>query len=534
MIRLAAAALGGRRLPEANIAAALESLAKFRRLADSHGVDEIIVGATSAVREAGNGGDLIAQAQRLLGVHVRVISGLEEARLIHAAAAYAIGVRGSRAVVIDIGGGSTEVTLGTSARMETGRSFKLGAIRLAERFASRDPLPRRDEARLVRHIRRETSGYLTELRRRGFSRVIGTSGTIQAIGALAIGNGASATRDVRRVVVPADQISRLRRRLVDLSLDERLHLSGLDPRRADLAHVGAILLDTLLERLGAGELTLCDFALREGLVLEYIRRNTSHIRTAERYPDVRRRSVVELGERCRYLPDHAQQVARLALEAFDATRKAHGLGPREREWLEYGALLHDIGTHISYNAHHKHAYYLIRHGDLRGFDPEEVEVIGLVARYHRQATPKRSHEGYGALPRHLRRTVRWLGAFVRLAEGLDRSHGQVVRGLDADVADDRVTLRLRTGGDAELELWAAGQNAAPLADLLETEIHFEAVADAGQNGKVTETHAQQTRRAALVPGTPVRRRGDRRIRQDDTARPARQVAHRARASGVRH
>ena len=483
MIRLAAGVLGRGRLPEANMAAALESLAKFKRLAESHDVDEIIVAATSAVREAENGNELLTQARRRLGLHVRVISGQEEARLIHLAAAYAIGIGNARAVTIDIGGGSTELTLGTAARMETGRSFKLGVIRLSERFAGHDPLSKDDEKRLARHIHRETAGFVRQLRRRGFQRVIGTSGTIQAIGQLAAGVRPAGTADVRRLTVSADDIRRLRRRLVNLTLAERLKVAGLDPRRADLAPAGAILLDTLLDRLGASELTLCDFALREGLVLDYIKKNIAHIRTAERYPDVRRRSVMELGQRCGYLPDHADQVARLALAFFDATRRNHKLGPREREWLEYGALLHDIGTHISYDSHHKHSYYLIKHGELRGFDPREIEIIGLIARYHRQATPKKSHEGYGTLPRAQRRIVKLLGAFVRLAEGLDRSHMQVVRRVESAPGERGVRFRLRTAGDAELELWAATRHAAPLARLLDMDISFEGTPDGRARAK---------------------------------------------------
>ena len=253
-------------------------------------------------------------------------------------------------------------------------------------------------------------------------------------------------------------------------------MPGLDPRRADLAPVGAILLETLLDRLRAPEITLCDFALREGLILDYIRRNSRHIRTAERYPDMRRRSVIELGERCSYLPEHSAQVARLAVALFDGTQELHGLGAREREWLEFGALLHDVGTHINYESHHKHSYYLIKHGALRGFDPDEVEVIGLVARYHRQATPKKSHEGFGRLPGGLRKTVRTLGALVRLAEGLDRSHAQVIRALKITAEADGLHIRLRTAGDAELEQWAATRHAEPLARLLDRPILFDPAA----------------------------------------------------------
>jgi exopolyphosphatase/guanosine-5'-triphosphate,3'-diphosphate pyrophosphatase len=497
MIRLAAGTLGRGRLPEANIEAAMQSLAKFRRLAESHGVEEVLASATSAVREADNGSDLVTRARRELGLRIRVISGTEEARLIHLASAYAIGTGQQRAVTIDIGGGSTEIILGTSARMESCRSFKLGVIRLAERFGRSDPLSRKDEARLVRHIRRETAGFLVQIRRRGFTRVIGTSGTIQTLGTLASGAGTRMVSEVRRRAVDAGDLRRLRKRLVSLPLEARLQMAGLDPRRADLAPVGAVLLDALLDRLGASELTLCDLALREGLVLDYIRRNTSHIRTAERYPDVRRRSVVELAERCRYIPDHARQIARLSLALFDGTTALHGLGPREREWLEYAALLHDIGTHISYEDHHKHAYYLVKHGDLRGFDPEEVEVIALAARYHRQATPKKIHDGFGDLGRPLRRSVKLLGAILRLAEGLDRSHARVVGDLQVDQATDGLRVRLRTRGDAELELWAASRHAEPLSRLLEAPIRF--IAGGRVGGRSATPRATGRARAVSPP-----------------------------------
>ena len=470
MIRLGAGSLGGRPLPEPIVAVAMQTLSKFKRLAESHGVDEIIVAATSAVREAENGDAFIAAARREVGLRVRVISGTEEARLIHLAAAYATGVGRRASVVIDIGGGSTEITLGTAARVEFGRSFKLGTLRLTERFGTTDPLSDSDERRIVRHIRREAGGLLRQIASRGAERVIGTSGTIQSLGALAVGRRGS--DDLRNVRVPVEAITRLRRRLTSMTLAERVKLPGLDPRRADLAAIGAILLDTLLDRLGATELTLSDFALREGLVLDYVRRNAAHIRTVDRYPDVRRRSVIELAERCRYVAAHAQQVARLALALFDGWRTRHGLGPREREWLEYAALLHDIGHHISYEGHHRHSYYLIKHGGLRGFDPEEVEIIALIARYHRQATPKKSHDGFDELSRTRRDAVKVLAAFVRLAEGLDRSHAQAVQRLRVSLRAHSATVHLISRGDAELELWAAARHAAPLGALFGSDIAF--------------------------------------------------------------
>ncbi|HWB29731.1 MAG TPA: Ppx/GppA phosphatase family protein [Vicinamibacterales bacterium] len=471
MVRLGMGGLDGRRLAESSMAAAVTTLSKFTRIAEAQGVDEIVAAATSAVREAENGADFVATVQRELGLRVRVISGTEEARLIHLAAAYAIQLGKRPSIVVDIGGGSTEITLGTSDRLIAGKSFKLGVIRLTEKYGQSDPLARRDERRMVRRIKSELGDYLAQLSKRRIDRVIGTSGTIQSLGAMVTGH--STGEDLRQVRVSAKALRRLRKRLTSLTLQQRLKLPSLDPRRADLAPAGAVLLDTILDGLDADEITLCDFALREGLVLDYIARNAQHIRTVDRYPDVRRRSVIELAERCNYLAPHAQQVARLALAIFDATRSRHGLGSREREWLEYAAILHDVGTHISYERHHKHSYYLIRHGGLRGFEPEEIEIIALVARYHRQATPKKSHAEYAALPERARRVVRVLAAIVRLAEGLDRSHGQVVSDLDLRSRNGRVAMRLTSRGDADLELWAADRHAAALAHELDVTLAFE-------------------------------------------------------------
>src|SRR5215207_8540553 len=388
MVRLGAGGLDGRSLTDTATASALQTLSKFKRLAESHKVDEIVAAATSATREADNGGDFINEVARQTGIQIKIISGAEEARLIHLAAGYGVDVGSSTACVIDIGGGSVEVTLGTATQLTVGQSFKTGVIRLTERYAKSDPLSGRDERRLVKHITREMGEYLSEVAGRGFDRVIGTSGTILSLGSLALLQEGHAVAEVRNQRVSARAIRRLRKRLVAAKLDERLHMPGLDPRRADLSVAGAVLLDTILRRLGAEDFTLCDLALREGLILDYIRRNKTHIVTIDQYPDIRRRSVEELGQRCNYWSDHARHVASLALALFDHTQALHGLSQKEREWLEYGALLHDVGVHISYKSHHKHSHYLIRHGDLRGFDPQEVEIIALIARYHRQATPK--------------------------------------------------------------------------------------------------------------------------------------------------
>ena len=467
MVRLGAGGLDGKSLTADAMSGALRALTTFKRIAESHKVHTILAAATSATREAPNGGEFLARIETQTGIRPRVIPGQEEARLIHLAATYGVNVGRSRAVVIDIGGGSVELTLGDATSIRLARSVKLGVIRLTEGFVKSDPLTKRDERRLTKHIRDDIDGVCKQIVTAGFDRVIGTSGTILSLGTVA----AAAARgtvpsELRNLRVSAKQIRRLRRDVVDMTDKERLALPGLDPRRADITVAGAVLLDTILQRLGADDLTLCDLALREGLVLDYIRRHQKEIAHVDQIPDVRRRSVLELAERCNYHPGHARHIVKLSLALFDQTRGVHGLGDREREWLEYASLMHDIGSLISFGRHHRHSYYLITNGDLRGFTPEEIEVIALVARYHRRSTPKTEHDEYARLSSGRRRTVRVLSAMLRVAENLDRSHSQVISDVVLRSVKNALKLELLATGDAELELWATGRHIAPFEQVI--------------------------------------------------------------------
>jgi exopolyphosphatase/guanosine-5'-triphosphate,3'-diphosphate pyrophosphatase len=483
MVRLGAGGLDGRALTAEAMNSALQALSKFTRLANAHQVDVILAVATSATREARNGGEFLARIERETGIRPRVIAGPEEARLIHQAATYGADVGSGRAVVVDIGGGSVELTLGTATEIHMARSFKIGVIRLTERFVKTDPLSPRDERRMAKHILAEIDRYCDQITTSGFNRVIGTSGTILSLGAVAtmLASG-TVPRELRNLRVSAKQIRRVRKQVVTLGPEERLAMPGLDPRRADLVVAGAVLLDTILRRLGAEDVTLCDLALREGLILDYVRRNRRKIARVDSIPDVRRRSTLELAERCNYQAEHAQQVTRLALALFDQSRSIHGLTDLEREWLEYAAVLHDVGALISFARHHRHSYYLIKNGDLRGFQPDEIEAIALVARYHRRGTPKASHDEYSTLSSGLRRTVRTLASILRVAESLDRSHAQVVSGLELQDRGDDVLLQLHVQGDAELELWATDRHLSPFAKVVRKPVRLDVADGPPQTG----------------------------------------------------
>jgi exopolyphosphatase/guanosine-5'-triphosphate,3'-diphosphate pyrophosphatase len=482
MVRLGERTLSRGRLSAEAMRRGLDTLREYKHLADAQRVDKLLAAATSAVREAQNGEEFLDQVGRQIGFWPNVLSGQEEARLIYLAALHSVHLEGRRALVVDIGGGSVELALGAGERIEWAASEKLGVLRMTERFVGGDPIPPRDERRLAAHVKERVASHAERARAAGFDIVVGTSGTILALGSLAhAAQAGSPPESLHHLTVSASALRELRKRLVTSTFKERRRLPTMDERRADIIVAGAVVLDTILESLQAREIVLCEWALREGLLIDYLGAHPRSVARADAYPDVRRRSVVSLAERCGYDEPHARQVARLALELFDGTHRLHGLGPRERSLLEFAALLHDVGRHISYPGRHKHTFYLIRNGDLRGFHPLDIEVLALVGRYHRQGTPRKKNLVFAALPGGERRAVRILSGLLRLADALDRSHRAVIKALS--VREDRGGLRLRceVEGDAGLEQWAARRRLELLARTLERPLGLEFVPRAAGN-----------------------------------------------------
>jgi exopolyphosphatase/guanosine-5'-triphosphate,3'-diphosphate pyrophosphatase len=474
MIRLGSGTLSRGRLSADAMKRGLEALRGYKRLAETHGVEKIIAVATSAIREATNGEDFLERIGHETGIWPKAVSGDEEARLIYLAALHSIHLEGKRALVLDIGGGSVELALGAGQQLEWSISEKIGVLRMSEEFVKSDPLTAKDEARLVERVKAALEPHAALFQKGGFDCTVGTSGTILALGRMAyeIEKG-SAPETLHHVTIRADTLKALRKRLTASDLRERLKLSGMDEERVDIIVAGSVILETILSRLGIEELILCEWALREGLLLNYIHGHPRSLARAEAYPDVRRRSVIDLAERCLYDEPHARHVAALALSFFDQTRRHHGLSEPERFLLEFAALLHDVGHHISYPGHHKHTYYLIKNGDLRGFSPLEVEILANVARYHRRGLPRKKHEGYASLPREARQKVRVLAGILRVADALDRSHRQAVRSFAITERGPALRVRLEMEGEGELELWGARRRVDLIEEALGVSLRFE-------------------------------------------------------------
>lgn len=455
------------RLTDEAIAKGLAAIGKFNKLAQRHGVTDIRAVATSATREAENGGEFLYSVAETTGIVPQVISGNEEARYIYLSTRNAIDLRERRALVIDIGGGSVEAVVGDAREMLEGLSLKLGVQRLRAKFGKGAALSKKQRKELEEHIRAAAEKPFKKARDHKFDLVVGTSGTILALGQVAhLLSGAEPWTSSTNQVVELSALRALCDTLISATAAERAALPGVDQARADSIHVGAVLLTVLLELAKADRITLCEAALREGLVLEYLEQKADRIRSYEIVPDIRSQSVRELAERCGQRGPHPDRVAKLALDLYDALLPLHGLSDADRRLLEFGAILHDVGQHIGYEKHEHHAAYIIRHGDLRGFSDLERGELALLARYHRKARPRRKDPEFGALTPQRRRAISIMAGILRVADGLDRSHHQLVEGLRVEISDERVRIVVQTTGDAELEVWGARRKLKLLARAL--------------------------------------------------------------------
>ncbi len=480
LTQLGASALVHHHLNKRAMQHTLDVLARYQLMAKNLGCDVMLAYATSAVRESNNGGDFVLAAKKKLGLQIQVISALEEAHLIYLAVRQAIDLSAAAngngpSLIVDIGGGSCELIVGTNTKATMLESFKLGAARLTETFIKSDPISKRDLESLEKHIRKTFKPSIEKIREQNIHRVIGTSGTMENLARMCIHQyGEEAVRERLTTIMTRRDFEEVQKRVIRLPLHERRKLPGLDPGRAEQITAGATVVGTLFDKLDIKQIEVCDRALREGMIIDYMQTHWPKIRLAVQIRDPRRRSVFELGRRCNFNEKHASQVARLALDLFDQLKPLHKLGPEERELLEYAALLHDIGWHIGHSGHHKHSLYLIKNGDLEGFAIRELDIIANVARYHRKSMPKKSHPDYTMLDEDAQDLVWQLSSFMRIADALDRGHYCNVLDLRTILRKDSISILLQTTTDPELELWAARLKGDMFTATFNRELHLSA------------------------------------------------------------
>lgn len=473
MVRLGDGTFTSHVLSDSAMFRGLDALRNLTTLARNKGFDRLVATATSAVRESRNGGEFLQMVEEQLGLAVQVITGKEEARLIYVGVRNGMALSDDRALIADVGGGSVEVIACNHKQMFWGRSLKLGTIRLKDRCLKRDPPTKGmiKELEKVIHVGLETG--LKSSRNLTFSQVVATSGTAANLTEIIyLRRTGKPVPQINLATVQLDEIRDVEAELIQGDTVARLAIPGLDPKRVDTLLPGVMFFRCLLELAGHKTLTICDKALREGLIYDFIDRHRDGLKAEQEIPNTRRRNVIVFGRRCHYAESHAFHVAKLALQLFDQLKSLHGLGEQEREWLEYAALLHDVGYLIRRRQHHKHTYYLIKHGDLSGLTADEVDLVANIARYHRRAPPKGKHATFSALTGKQKKVVQVLSALLRVADGLDRSQFSVVQDIHASIGPS-IQLDLDCSADPELEVWAAQRRATLFEKVFGRPVQFE-------------------------------------------------------------
>ena len=458
--------LTGRLQPE-TMDATVRAFAKFRQYLSDFEIEHYRAVATSAVREARNGPLLAERIERETGIRLEAITGSEEARLVHLAVAARIDLEGGRWILVDLGGGSVELSLVDDSGMLWSETHSMGSVRLLEQLSAVE-----GEAGAFQRL---LSEYVALMRipapaqywqPTGF---IGCGGNIEALAMLAAPEGLE--NGVSRL--PVTGLNSAIDLLARLSYAQRIEQLGLRHDRADVILPAAMVFRRLAELSDTKEILVPHIGIKEGITLDLLADLTSHATNEARQEKQLTQAAVSLGRRYMFDEAHGRHVARLAVSLFDQLHSLHGLGSNERHLLKVAAILHDIGLFVAMKKHHKHARYILGHSEIPGLSTREMQIIANIARYHRKSHPMSHHRGYVSLPPGDRLLVDRLGAILRLADGMDRQRLQLMRSVTASVDGLRLRLTAESDGDLLLERWTVSQK----KDLFEETFGLRVVID---------------------------------------------------------
>ncbi|MGK7895692.1 MAG: Ppx/GppA phosphatase family protein [Xenococcus sp. (in: cyanobacteria)] len=453
-------------LTEEAISRALKALKRCKDLAESLDVRQIISVATSATREAGNGTVFLQRIKSELGISVNLISGKEEARRIYLGVLSGMDFGDRPHIMIDIGGGSTELILADIREPRFLSSTKVGAVRLTKEFVKSDPITQQELTYLKAYVRgmleRPVEEIWHNMQLNENPCMVGTSGTIETLATIhALDKQGSVPNPLTGYQLTRKDIESATHKLAEMTYEERFNIPGISDKRAEIIVPGAIILLEAMEMLCMESITICERALREGIIVDWM---LTHglISDRLRYQhEVRNRNVFKIAHKYQVDLEYSQRVANFALSLFDQTKEhLHDWGQNEKEFLWAAAILHNCGIYISHSSHHKHSYYLIRHAELLGFTELELEIIANIARYHRKSKPKKRHEAYQELPsKKYQLMVRQLSAILRIAVALDRRNKGAIAKVKCHFNPKQNIMEVTVipheiGDDCALELWS--------------------------------------------------------------------------------
>lgn len=468
------------KLTPASISQACVALREFKVAMDAAGVSAYRATATSAVREAQNGATLAERARREAGVDLEIIEGVEEARLIQLAVVKRLGLAEKSAVLIDVGGGSTEITLLERGEASFSMSLPLGTVRMLETFLrGANKIDKRQHRLLVETVERAFVEVRQNVPKTPVDLVIGTGGNVDSLSELAPAK--SSTAALR--VIDVGAMNSLRDDLFRLTAEERQRKFGLRPDRADTIVPAAVIYSFAAALFGAKQIVAPGVGLKEGVLEELVARHFALWDTSSEENRILA-ACTRLGRRYNFDEAHGVRIAGFAGELFDVLSAHHGLGARDRLLLRAAALLHDVGDFVRYDGHHKHSFYLIAHSDIMGLSRDERSIVANVARYHRKSPPDPSHPNFRELEKEARARVRMLAAILRVADALDREHLGKVERLRGAVVGKKLVLTLEGAEDRTLEEWTLGVKAEMLRDVFLLDV---VLAEAPQQGSVRES-----------------------------------------------
>jgi exopolyphosphatase/guanosine-5'-triphosphate,3'-diphosphate pyrophosphatase len=455
VVRLGTSVFREGRMSEATMNLAYDVLESMAATLRNLNVLAVRVVGTAALRDARNQPEFLARASTILGAPVEVISGLEEARLIH------LGVQSQwphsrqRLLIVDIGGGSAELILSEAGRIAESFSKPLGAVRLTEMFLKSDPPSEHELIRMRKYIQERIAGPLARIGTSKIDRMIATSSTAAAA-VSAVNRVWRARRDLAdRLPATAAQIRSLYRQVHAADLESRRKMTGIGPRRAEIIIAGVGTLHEIIQAFKLPRLYYSTAGVREGVIADLAHRRVG-LAQARLEPD-RRRVILALSRRYGLSTPHVRKVAQLAAALFEQLRSLHGLPAAHGQLLEAAACLYNIGHWVNESRHHKHSLYLVANSDLAGFADWERAVIANLCRYHRKSLPQSTHPEFQALDAEGRRAVVLMAPLLRVAVALDQSQDQRIEGLRAEILDKSVQVHLESKLDVDVEQWHAEQ-----------------------------------------------------------------------------
>ncbi len=480
--------------PEA-MTATLRALKRFQRAVQAHAVDKVRVVATSAMRDARNGPAFQAWVKAETGWNMEIISGLEEGRLIHRGVVSGEASMGGRVLLVDLGGGSCEITLSENKRIRETVSMPLGAVRLTEEFlTSADPAPTEGLAQMRQLIARELRRARRRIPAEKVSLMIATSGTAAALSdacAAVIKSAGLSAKPAKKAArressrpgnwravaagtagfAPTQLVRKLSARLAKLALPEREAMPGIGPRRAEIIVAGAEVFSELLDTFALPGFRYSSLGLRDGILAQMLAESDTRASGHREFEHERWESVLATARRYGVDPRQAEPVRGHALQLFRELKSLHTLPPEYDNWIAAAAVLRDTGKFINHQGHHRHTQYIISSSEMYGYTPVQRTIISAIARYLGKSRPQAGDRAMRNIPTDEHKNVFRAVVLLRLAVALNQDRASDVLRVAAKVYPKRIYIEIRPGRTgAELELWSLRKESAYFREVFGREL----------------------------------------------------------------